>query len=444
MTRQNESEFDKLVAAATAHNRARHPAEAEAAYRAALTISPGNPAVLQNLGALVAARGEHLSALDCFDNVIAAEPRYAAAHYNRAILRQELGMPREAIEDFERVCALEPEHYNAHRALGFLWLAEGNRDRSQDHFARTYELRRGEDRIGIANDSLNFSTRRKLAHDGEQFQYLAAHRRDGRRFDVMARSYREMANDFPKTVTRLSDADLDRLGDDYNCAINPCDTPELHGHAVDQRPDREIIVRRFMELPAGAVFFDGLLTAQALLAMRRYLLESTIWHDFSHIDGFVASYLEDGLACPLLLQIADEIRGTFPELLGKRPLSQAWAFKGVEAGGMIDAHADDAAISVNFWLTPEEANLDSGRGGMVVCCAPPPPEWKVKDYHADKAAVAAFFEQHAGRSLIVPYRENRAVLFESRLFHRSDSPMFAAGYENHRINLTMLFGRHES
>ena len=44
-------------------------------------------------------------------------------------------------------------------------------------------------------------------------------------------------------------------------------------------------------------------------------------------------------------------------------------------------------------------------------------------------------------NLIVPYRENRAVLFESRLFHRSDAPEFATGYENHRINLTLLFGR---
>ena len=53
---------------------------------------------------------------------------------------------------------------------------------------------------------------------------------------------------------------------------------------------------------------DNLLTPPALLALRRYLLESTIWHDFGYIDRFVASYLEDGLACPLLLQIADELR----------------------------------------------------------------------------------------------------------------------------------------
>jgi hypothetical protein len=43
--------------------------------------------------------------------------------------------------------------------------------------------------------------------------------------------------------------------------------------------------------------------------------------------------------------------------------------------------------------------------------------------------------------MIVPYRENRAVLFESRLFHRSDAPHFAPGYENRRINVTLLFGR---
>jgi hypothetical protein len=170
-------------------------------------------------------------------------------------------------------------------------------------------------------------------------------------------------------------------------------------------------------------------------------LESTIWHDFSHIGGFVASYLEDGLACPLLLQIVDETRRAFPELLGAHPLTQAWAFKGLEAKAAIDAHADDAAISVNFWVTPDHANINPGRGGLVVCRAAPPVAWQVRGYDADKDAIAAFLHQHSDDSLVVPYRENRAVLFEARLFHRSDSPEFAAGYENHRINLTLLFGR---
>ena len=62
-------------------------------------------------------------------------------------------------QSFERVCAIEPGHYDAHRALGFLWLAEGDRGRALDHFARTYELRRGEDRTGIAAKCLTEATR---------------------------------------------------------------------------------------------------------------------------------------------------------------------------------------------------------------------------------------------------------------------------------------------
>jgi hypothetical protein len=179
-----------------------------------------------------------------------------------------------------------------------------------------------------------------------------------------------------------------------------------------------------------------------LAALQRFLLESTAWHDFSHIGGFVASYLEDGLACPLLLQIADELRKALPEVLGPFPLTQAWAFKGLDPKASVAAHADDAAVSVNFWVTPDSANLDAASGGLVVCRTTPPPDWKIRDYDADTEEILAFMGTHADGALVVPYGENRAALFQSRLFHRSDAPMFAAGYENHRINLTLLYGRH--
>ena len=93
-------------------------------------------------------------------------------------------------------------------------------------------------------------------------------------------------------------------------------------------------------------------------------------------------------------------------------------------------------------MTPDQANLNPDGGGLVVCRVPPPRAWEVRDYDADQETVAAFLEQHASDNLIVPYRENRAVLFESRLFHRSDATEFETGYENHRINLTLLFGQH--
>jgi hypothetical protein len=144
----------------------------------------------------------------------------------------------------------------------------------------------------------------------------------------------------------------------------------------------------------------------------------------------------------LLLQIATELRDMFPEMLAQHPLSQAWAFKGLERGAAVDVHADDAAVSINFWVTANEANLDPGRGGLALCRVPPPPDWEVKGYHSDNERIVAFLAQKAGEMLVVPYRANRAVMFESRLFHHSDAPKFREGYENHRINLTLLFGRH--
>jgi hypothetical protein len=145
-----------------------------------------------------------------------------------------------------------------------------------------------------------------------------------------------------------------------------------------------------------------------------------------------------------VLQIADELRKVFPELLGRCPLTQAWAFKAVDANAAVDVHADDAAITVNFWVTPTEANLEPGRGGLAVCRVPPPADWQLEGYEADQERIVTFLGQNSGDTLIVPYRQNRAVLFESRLFHQSDVPRFIKTYENQRISVTFLYGRHDT
>jgi tetratricopeptide (TPR) repeat protein len=435
---KQSAEFRALVADAMAHFREGRAAEAESAYRAALAIVPRDPAVTHNLGVAIAAQGRHRDAIGLFDAALAADPGFVSAHYNRAVALMTLGETQEATKAFSRAATLEPQHYEAHRALGFLWLSQGERGRALDHFARTYELRRGDDRTTIALKSLTAATRDKLEHDAEQFLYLSQRARERLRFELLARSYREIAKEIPNEVVTLSDAQIDALGEDYNTPIHLRAAPEVAGRAVNERADRFALTAQFAE--QGAVPVDDLLTPQALQALRRFLLESTIWHDFSHIDGFVASYLEDGLACPLLLQLADELRREFPEVLGKHPLSQAWAFKGLRAQAAVDVHADAATVSVNFWVTPTEANLAPERGGLVVCRAPPPDDWEIKDYDADQERIVTFLEQKTVDSLVVPYQENRAVLFRSRLFHHSDRPEFASSYENHRINLTLLYG----
>jgi Flp pilus assembly protein TadD len=438
MAKKTSAEFRALVVDATTHFQGGRVAEAENAYRAALAIVPADPAVTHNLGVAIAAQGRHREAIGCFEEALRADPSFVSAHYNRAVALTTLGETQDAIKAFSRAATLEPQHYRAHRALGFLWLSQGERGRALDHFARTYELRRGDDRTTIALKSLTTASGHKLRHDAEQFLYLSQRTRDRLRFELLARSYLGVAKQVPDEIVTLSDAQIEALGEDYNTPIHLRAAPEVAGRAVNERADRAALAAQFEE--QWAISVDDLLTPPALDSVQRFLLESTIWHDFSHIDGFVASYLEDGLACPLLLQVADELRHAFPDILGEYPLSQAWAFKGLRAQAAVDVHADDATVSVNFWVTPTEANVEPGRGGLVVCRAPPPDAWEIKDYDEDRERIVTFLEQKATDSLVVPYQQNRAVLFRSRLFHHSDRPKFAINYENHRINLTLLYG----
>ncbi len=406
----------EMIRAAVALHREGRLDEAETAYRSILRSRPDDPRIWHNLGVLRAEAGDPSDAIACFDRVLAREPGYATAHFNRANALFALRRTDEARDAYMRVVALEPDSYEAHRRLGFLWQAAGRRGRALDHFARTLELRRGEDRAGIAARSLRRATRGKLAHDAAQLRYIAENSR--RPFERLARAYDAVAETLGDGVVELDAGQLEALSGTYNTPHHMVDAPETSGPAVDPGIDKGSVTAAFAR--RGAAWFDGLLTPSALARLRKHLLESAIWFDFAHIDGFLAAYLEDGLASPLLLQIADEIREAFPGIVGDHPLSQAWAFKGLAPDLPIELHADDAEVSLNFWLTPDAANRNPGRGGMVI--------------HGQESGC------ETENGIVVPYRQNRAALFRSRLRHGSDAPEFAVGYENLRINVTMLFG----
>jgi hypothetical protein len=107
----------------------------------------------------------------------------------------------------------------------------------------------------------------------------------------------------------------------------------------------------------------------------------------------------------------------------------------------IGIHADEAAVNVNFWITPDAGCLNPDTGGMVVWDKAAPMAWDFTKANADEAAAYDFLEKAGAKSITIPYRDNRAVIFDSNLFHRTGDIEFAPGYLNRRINVTMLYGR---
>ena len=71
-----------------------------------------------------------------------------------------------------------------------------------------------------------------------------------------------------------------------------------------------------------------------------------------------------------------------------------------------------------------------------------PRDWDFKAYNSEKnrGKILAFLERSGARMVRIPYRCNRAVIFNSDLFHETDDVRFQDTYLSRRINITLLYG----
>jgi hypothetical protein len=73
-----------------------------------------------------------------------------------------------------------------------------------------------------------------------------------------------------------------------------------------------------------------------------------------------------------------------------------------------------------------------------------PLDWNFDTFNNNSKQIRKSLSDRDSGKTVVPYAENRIVLFNSNLFHETDTIDFKQGYENRRINVTMLFGNREN
>ena len=391
---------------AEAHNSLGHvllrqnqPEVAAETFRRAITAKPDDAASHNNLGVALAQLGRFADAAEACRHAIALRPTYLEAHRNLGKCLVQAGLHQEAEDCFRETLRLAPNYPDGHRHLAMLLEEVGRLDEALIHFNRHAVLVFGP---GSRARAPSQNPPHKQRHDREQQAWL-----EGR------------AAPF-------------RIGDGARIdgpAVNPANrVAEINAAWRDARPQIAVI--------------DDLLTAPALEKLRRFCLESTIWRE-SYDNGYLGALPEHGFAPPLLVQIAEELRALYPAIIQDYPLLQFWAFKYDSDLTGINVHADFAAVNVNFWITPDDANLDPEHGGLVVWNAAAPVDWNFARYNSAEADIRAFLAKSEAQPLTVPYRANRAVIFDSDLFHETDTITFKPGYENRRINITLLFGRRQ-
>jgi len=125
--------------------------------------------------------------------------------------------------------------------------------------------------------------------------------------------------------------------------------------------------------------------------------------------GYVGANPETGFFSPLLLQIAAGLQQAVPGLLDGHHLSYWWSFVCQHQRPGTDVHADQSDISLDFWITPDTANLEPGIGGLDVWDIAAPADWTFEDFNASSRDIHAFLRHEGARQTSFAYAENRAL-----------------------------------
>lgn len=463
----------------------------------ALALHPGDLSAMSNRALALAELARLEDAVLIFDQVLAQTPNAAQTWNNRGTVLHDLERYTEAVASFDRAVALEPRNAPAWTNRGRSLFHVQRFDEARESFERALSVATPQnflewDSRGDALMGLKRYDEALAAYDAALAITPNAARVWSKRAatlymlarfdDALAAADRalalrphlpvalEMRGKILLEMKRIEEglAALQQRGVDRNPRAR---TPEHKArHDAEQREylaaqgvtveagklyiaggeripgpavnpaNASLVAKTWAETDPQIVVIDDLLTPEGLKALRKFCLGSTMW-ERAYDNGYLGALPESGFAAPLLAQIAEELAATFPTVIGDHGLRLLWGFKYDSTLKGITIHADQAAVNVNFWITPDEANLNPDRGGLVIYDANAPADWEAADYNGNDPRVWDFLKRVKAKPITVPYRMNRAVIFDSDLFHETDQLEFKEGYLNRRINITMLFGR---
>ena len=430
--------------------------EAALAYAEALRQGASAAEATLALGALHLRLAKPGLALRHLKHALAAAPQDPQVQFRTGLALHRLRRYREAIEHFGRALELRPELPELHFNLALARFEVGDLPGARAALERCRELKRGrpwnEDPVAPlamepapAFDESEMSVNDvKLQHDLEQIEHLLGLGRLPAEWRGVAQEYRGLLQEVRGVtgggiVVPFNAHRYPLVARSYKRPFQVVPDEAVPGPALNPGLNGKALENTYLSSAPHLVVVDGLLSAAALDGLRRYCRESAVWNNVQ--SGYLGAYLFDGFACGLLLRIAAELRERLPRVIRGLPLQMLWGYKYDHQLQGIGVHADAAAVNVNFWITEDDANLEPEGGGLLVYTHKAPADWEFERFIRDPAAIMKFLESKGAAPIRVPHRANRAVIFDSDLFHATDALRFREGYLSRRINITLLYGQ---
>ena len=397
---------------------------------------------------------DYEAAMAAVEHALALQPSMDQAWYTRGTINQNMGNYRAALDCLDKAIQSNPQMTVAWAARATLHVAsadnvDGAVQASMDSLRVFLSTEFAPEKVAETRTSRTTGGLTlplfRIKHDVQQAQYLqsAGYEVPGMQafvetgLSLMEKSGGLDADDAQIPVTR----------DNLAALLPYWRAPLLHAMPESLpaclNPDNDwlSIEESYLAGTPEVVRIDDFLTPEALAAFQEYALVSKVWLT-EYPDKYLGAFANTGFISRLHLRVATELRQAMPRVFLDYGLTQLWGFKyDTTLGKGINVHADFARVNLNFWITPDEYNLAPEAGGLKLFDVPSPADWSFIDFNVNKNKIYEFLDRHNAKSIVVPHRCNRAVLFNSALFHETDRIRFAEGYRSRRVNFTYLFGK---
>ncbi len=444
-------------------------------FQKVLAIDPNNLMANENLGTVFRQEGECLKAIEYHKKVIAIDPKHPKAYNSLAINYKQTGELELAKTNYKKAIEVNPNNPHAYNNLGILLGALNEKEKALNAFKKSLEIQPNfvSAQVNIANTyikdlniekAINESHKAlsmhnktlqifdqtipffRFKHDVQQAEYLERknYKIDGAKGFIdtgkeVLRRFESKGNFNASEKIPLNQNEIKSLLPFYRTE-HIYHAPSLLEGCINPNKDWSKVEMEYINSPKQIIYIDNFLSERAVKELREFCLVSKIWiKQFN--NKYLGAFSDSGFINPLHLQLATDLKKKLPKIFGNYSLGKFWGFKyDTVLGGGIGIHADFAYHNLNFWITPDEYNNDKNRGGLKVYDAPAPENWTFSKYNSNYKEIYKFLNEKKANCTTIPYKFNRAVLFNSAYFHETDKIDFKDGYESRRINITYLFG----
>lgn len=204
-----------------------------------------------------------------------------------------------------------------------------------------------------------------------------------------------------------------------------------------QEKDWEKIEINFRESkPLDYVVVDHILDTNICKSLQEQLAQHWAWK----LKDPQAKHLHNiRPKISLINDVANEIKGKLPNVLGNLELDTYWAIMNHKnTPGRI--HFDDCDLVVSLWLTPDEYNLNPQSGGLNLYDVHKNSDERWEEMFTCGDEIKDYVKANLKKEICIPYKWNRAIIFNPRNLHAAGYTDFKNDHVlNYRLNLTLAF-----